>query len=263
MERNIMPYTYSPTGKAYIGHFKEPFKPIVGGYGFQGVLLQDSDRKTVQCAGCGGWYSFLGHHIRTCLKITVREYKEKYGLNYTTGLISDELAKIRRDSYYKNIDKVRLDGSQKPTPMKGVPKPTNYTEKENKFGTCPLQLLTRVVNFIKTNEVIPSSRNRGKNLYAVVNRKYGGFPKALKSWGLPFYSGHGSSFEYTFPDKTSYTLNVKKKESRSHLYRLMLEKCPILKEEDLNKYAVDPLRGKAVNFTSSIESTNERSVVFK
>jgi hypothetical protein len=243
-EENIIHYPSSPTKEAYVGHFKRPFQPIKDGYGFVGVLLQDSKREVVQCAKCGNWFAFLGAHIKHCLNITVREYKEKYGLNYTTGLISDELAKKRRDAYYINIEKVKVDGKKYLNPLKGKPKPTNYTERENKFGTCPLQLLTRTINFIKANEVLPSSRNRGKNLYAVIRRKYNGFPKALKAWGLPHYSGSGSSFEYIFPDGAREKINTKIKSSRELLYQMMLKKCPVLSAQDLTNYAINPITGK-------------------
>lgn len=46
----IIDYPSSPTGKAYIGIAKEPLMPNKSGYGFEGVLLESSNRKFVQCS---------------------------------------------------------------------------------------------------------------------------------------------------------------------------------------------------------------------
>jgi len=43
----MIDYPDSPTGKAYLGIAKKPLMANVGGYGYQGVLLQDSAREYV------------------------------------------------------------------------------------------------------------------------------------------------------------------------------------------------------------------------
>src|SRR4051794_35493766 len=84
----IIEYPTSPTGRAYVGINKTPFMPAAdNGHGFQGVLAQDEDREFVQCHACGEWKRLIGNkHLESCSGMTVRQYKEKYGLNKDQGL---------------------------------------------------------------------------------------------------------------------------------------------------------------------------------
>ena len=101
--KNIIKYSGAPSGKAYIGVNKEPLMPVKEGYGFQGVLLQDESRQFVQCHNCGEWFkSITGGHLKTCSGLSGREYKQKYGLYLTKGLISDEVHKKFTDNIVLN-----------------------------------------------------------------------------------------------------------------------------------------------------------------
>lgn len=237
-EGKTIEYKQAPTGNAYIGKYKEPLMSLKDGFGFVGVLLQSEDRTKVQCHLCGRWFKALFLHIKVH-EITAREYKEKFGLNYTTGLLSDATAELKRQVYYQNIEACKLPGDswKHANPKKDEPK--RYSEERvNTHGTCALQLLTRTINFINANKTLPTSRNRGKNLYTVIHRKYGSVPGVFKKWGLPSYKIKGSNYTYIFPDKTKLDFNYLVSDERSKLYRIMKEKCPVLKAQDLEPYVV-------------------------
>ena len=87
----LITYEDAPSGKAYIGAAKRPLMVNKTGFGFQGVILQDEDRKIVQCSGCGKWVRLLTtSHTMKCSKMSIGEYKKKFGLNDSTGVVSDE-----------------------------------------------------------------------------------------------------------------------------------------------------------------------------
>lgn len=49
-----------------------------------------------RCEICGQWYRGLGYHISKKHGITTAEYKEKFGLNKTTRLLSKEYIEKKR-----------------------------------------------------------------------------------------------------------------------------------------------------------------------
>jgi len=59
---------------------------------------------------CGGWYKDLARHITRHHKITARAYKEMFGLNYNTSLISEATkaklrAAVQKHKTYVNLEK--------------------------------------------------------------------------------------------------------------------------------------------------------------
>lgn len=245
MQSALIDYKYSPTGKAYVAQYKAPFRPNERGYGYYGVLIQDENREVVECSSCGKWLKWLSPaHLKKCSGMNHREYKMHFGLNLGTALCSDEFAKKRREVYYSNEKRLeKMEEQQKKEnvgdPKKGQEKYISEERKNNK-GSCNLQLLTRTVEFIKANGVLPSSRNRGKNLYSAVARRFGRFPIALKLWGLPYYHGGGSRYTYIFPDDSIIDINHKRTRDREVLFEMIMEKCPVMKAEDLKPFNKKP-----------------------
>ena len=230
----IIKYKDSPTGKAYIGINKTPLMPAASkGFGFQGVLMQDDNREFVQCHACGEWFKKLNcAHLKKCCKLTVRGYKIKYGLRLKQGLISDEDSFVLTKAILKNKEFGKKPSSAmgkmggRLKGRKGFP-----MAYHNRYGTCPLQLKARLIEFIKCNRELPSSRNRGRNIHANLRHRYGNFNKALCVHGFPWLESKGSTMRYHFKDGSVYKYNINQFYDRELLYKMIMKKCPVMRKK--------------------------------
>lgn len=230
-KNKIVPYADSPTGKAYVGINKSPFMPAADdGHGYQGVLIQDEDREFIQCHSCGKWMQKISNlHLKSCSGLTTTQYKEKYGLQKTTGLVSDETSLRLTKAALKN----KFSITQKRNLKKGYPPPKSRShsmEFFNRHGTCPLQLKTRLIEFIKCNRELPSQNNRGRPIYKALRRRYGEYGHALSAHGLPWMKRQGTNMRFSFPDGTVYKYNINQFHDREELFNLIMEKCPVMHE---------------------------------
>ncbi len=235
----LIDYPNSPTGKAFIGFAKQPLMPNSNGVGFQGVKLQSENRFLVQCSGCSNWYKQITYlHLKQCCRLSIREYKEKFGLNRGEGLISDVLGNIRA----KHIEKYAAKNSNFYT--KNITNLITYrknydpkhrvtrTQRLNGTGTCPDQLKKNLVQYIHRFNRLPRCGDRiGRDglSYSPYIRSFGSFTNALKSYGLPYRKIYTNYFE--FPDHTIFR---KDENNYMELYYKMVTKCPILTDP---KYA--------------------------
>lgn len=227
----IIDYSDSPTGKAYIGINKSPFMPAAeNGYGYQGLLIQDENRKLVQCHGCGKWHRIITNsHTKSCLGITVQDYKKKYGLFAEKGLVSDETSLKLTKAALKN--KQLIKDKQFIAKSVSVPNKTGHKhpmEFFNRHGTCPLQLKERLYDFIRTNRELPAQGNKGSKIYKALKRRYGSWGHALQSHGLPYFKRTGTTYLYVFADGTKYKFNINQHYNREELYHLLMKKCQVL-----------------------------------
>jgi hypothetical protein len=226
MSTCYIPYASSPTGSAYIGTAKRPLMQNEEGYGFQGVLLQDEKHEKVQCSGCGEWFAKITpRHLQSCCALSIPEYKVKFGLKSSQGLISDSLSRKLSELSIKhgNLKPENLDGKRYRS--RGQTRRT-CRQTENLYATCPEQLKQALYEFIKSNHYLPTQRNRGSALYKTLVRRYGNFSKALEAHGLPSYHRRGTNMHYIFPDATEYSYNLRRFFDREVLYNLIMSKCP-------------------------------------
>ncbi len=63
-------------------------------HGRPGILADDGER--AQCHICGDYFGNLGGHVSQVHGVTPDEYKERFGLNATTGLIGPALKALRQ-----------------------------------------------------------------------------------------------------------------------------------------------------------------------
>lgn len=220
-------YEDAPTGKAYIGIAKAPLMPNENGIGYQGVLLQDETRQFVQCSGCGKWAkSITSVHTKKCTGLSVKEFRAKFGLNLTQGLISDSTSARLTENALKNKESVgRFEGCR--GKRGGGRKRTR--QQENEHGTCPEQVKDRLYRFIVENHELPRNDNRGRAIYKVIWNRHHAFGRALGHYGLPTLERIGTRYKYTFPDHTVYSYNINQMYDREALYEMMIDKCPVLK----------------------------------
>lgn len=219
--------------KVYIGTAKQPL--MKAGYGFNGVLAQDEHRQLVQCHACKEWLIQISpKHLKRCSGLTTREYKKQYGLNYTQALISDAEAYKRTQRVLCDAFTQRSGHFDKETQInagkKGAitNKKRTSMQKYNSTGTCPLQLKTQLIEFIKCNRELPSKYNRGRKLFENLTNRYGSISNAYQEIGLPTFEKQGTNHIYTFADGMQYKINVTKMHDRNILYELLLSKCKVL-----------------------------------
>lgn len=239
----IIDYAESPTGKAYIGIAKQPLIKLKKGHGFDGVLVQTDDRLLVQCHNCGEWRKHLSTHLKKCCKLTAKEYKRKYGLLMGTGLLSDaqsmentkhilkqtaHMKKWRKNP--KNKKRMAATNAKGREMARRAKKELGLSMQQmNNRGTCPLQVKTRVIEFIHANKELPSSANRGKSLHQILRKRFGTFQEAMYEYGLPEWERgtYGERF-YKFPCGTVHSYNTRDMPQRDMFYQLMVQKCPVL-----------------------------------
>lgn len=158
----------------------EPYKALENGFGYQGVLLRDTQNDLLQCHICGVWKSGLAHHLRLH-KITADQYREKFELPVSCPLMNNKmlnrLSELGRSKEWKE----RLKKATRNTTMhKNLHKRKWRSYKrlshENKYGTCPEQLVRRYLIVADRIGHEPSDNELRKYdhaAYAAISHKYG------------------------------------------------------------------------------------------
>lgn len=86
---------------------KAPF--VFSGMSVLGAIEYDSDEDLLRCHECGNWYGSLASHISLGEhdNMTVREYKQRHGLNYKTALLCFRQRAMRSTVARKHLPQVR------------------------------------------------------------------------------------------------------------------------------------------------------------
>jgi hypothetical protein len=233
----LVDYKESPTGKAYIGIAKRPIVPNKTGHGFIGVLLQNEKRNRVQCSICGKWLDQLSGTHLTSHRMNSEQYKTMFGLNITTGLVSDTNS-WKRSSYMTGV---AHHSFKKGNPFLGELQRNGRQrteEEKNSRGVCDEQLKARTLDYILKHKKLPSTLNHGNNRHEpswvmhTARRRFGTYNNALEVWGLPTRHKVKGGMLYLFHDKTE--LIIKRfagYEVYENLFNLMMMKC-----DELRKY---------------------------
>lgn len=174
----------SPSGYVNIGKYIPPFEKNPTGYGFKGVLIEDSKTGKIQCSICGGWYEILNSHLTNIHKITDEDYKIKFGLLKSTALRSKRLRLIQSENMIrlrKSNPKYRTcfkrnnewAGNRKDKPK--------AVESQNKYGVCRLQLIERILELKKelgkTPTLIDLKERYGDTLITNLHERFGSYIK--------------------------------------------------------------------------------------
>lgn len=229
--KDLKDYDNSPTGKVYTGVAKEPLMENKSGHGYQGVLLQDETRQFVQCSNCGEWFKKISvKHLEKCSNgeiESVNDYKERFGLLKTTGLVSDETSLRLTENALKNKVSIGRRAGTRRGRNGGLMQKGKYStrEYENKFGTCPKQLKARLKEFILQNRELPNSHNKGGALAKALWKKFGGVAKAMKHYKLPTMERYGTTYLWKFPNGNVYKYNINKFNDREEVFQKMIEQC--------------------------------------
>lgn len=188
-------------------HYKEPLKVVDGGFGYQGALLSTIDGTQVQCHICGELFADVGRHAISSHKEivpTVRDYKERFGLAYSTALISEserdrrKMLMIKQWSRYTPEQRDRLRARIRKAAKKWHEaraahkrrQPKITLETKNKRGTCPDQLLEKVNKCAADLGHTPSKAEfidycKGSQRYVhLISATFGSWTEAVKLAGL-------------------------------------------------------------------------------
>lgn len=171
-----------PDGVSY----KKPFYEVPNGYGYEGVLLVDKDTNELQCHICGQWWRGLSTHLQKKHKLTQREYKDTYGLDYQTALISEDLREQRIQDMTPAFIQARKKGLEKSretistAPHNGSKRMLSL-ERMNRQGSCELQVMNELEKISKklgrqpyVHEMI---NDKGTNISKRARARFGSIDK--------------------------------------------------------------------------------------
>lgn len=149
-----------------------------------------------------------------------------------TGLVSDETSLRLTKACLKNKEGMQRFKKKRYVGAMGKGNTAGKTtEYQNRHGTCPLQLKTRLIEFIKCNRELPARGNKGRSIYKALTNRYGSWGHALAANGLPWFKRVGTTYRYAFSDGTVYKYNINQFYDREKLYNLIMEKCPVMHED--------------------------------
>lgn len=187
--RKEMEYEQAPSGYVTLYNYKEPFMSFKDGYGYQGVLLFDGASDKVQCHFCGEWYETLGHHLQREHNMRAHEYKKEVGLNHKTALIGEKFrAKLiasGNEARRKNLrDNTGRTVSKETRAKISKSVLERRLEKRNLTGTCPEQLIDRLLKLYA--ELGDQMSSKKVPFIEAVVRTYGSYINACKIAGIPY-----------------------------------------------------------------------------
>jgi hypothetical protein len=100
-----------PKGTASYNLYKlhPPFKKLVDGHGYPGVILERATDGRLQCHICGDWYEDLARHVQWQHRMKSAEYKNKFELRLKDVLLSRQIRKKLKEAATtpQNIERCR------------------------------------------------------------------------------------------------------------------------------------------------------------
>ena len=184
-------------------NYKEPLKeiPPEEGIGWYGTLAMDVKTGKVQCHLCGDFLESLPGHIFNTHKIKTREYREKFGLAYSTALVSESqrmklkektlqwLASMTEEEKREYIENAKRAGRVNAKKSRGTLGLKKTLEQMNKEGSCPDQTLDEIRKVKEEIGHIPSKGEfiqfKGSQRYVhLAYKHFGSWKKAIEMCGF-------------------------------------------------------------------------------
>ena len=192
----------SPSGYATIGKYIPPFEKNNTGFGFKGVLIEDSKSGKIQCSVCGKWFEQLATHLGHIHNIDTIQYKRRFGLLSSTALKtkrmrliqSKVMVELRKKN--KNNRYTFQRGNIQSANRKGKPK---AVESKNKYGVCQLQVIERVNELAKelgkTPTLIDLKERYGAGMMSLIHSRYKSYIGYCQTIGIePGFSNHNPKY---------------------------------------------------------------------
>jgi hypothetical protein len=200
-----------PETEAVLHEYKEPLRPVEGGFGYLGTLSYDKDLEWTQCHICGFFYKHLGKHIRALHDLTSDEYKEKFGIEKSTSLFATNtrsryVAAFAAKSSLERLEIIeRLQRSAKERyastgNMAGSVDRSRPRRLEwyNKRGNCPDQIIDKILRLKERLQRTPTSQEftneYGRGFTKAAAHHFGTWTEAVKTAGLNPVGRHGRAW---------------------------------------------------------------------
>lgn len=171
--------------------YKEPLAKVQSGFGYYGCLSGTSDKEKIQCHVCGKLFKDLNFHLKVH-DIPVKDYKQKYGLASSTKLISPVMKQQRREKFmetftFEKREKYRAMACKAwvASEKKGGANRKLSLETKNKRGSCPDQIIAKIIETTKKLGHVPSLQEFmrepfGDRYWHLIRRTYKTWNNALK-----------------------------------------------------------------------------------
>ena len=196
-------YKDAPSGSINIGKWVPPFKKVKGGFGFVGVIAEDTKTGQLQCHHCGKWYQQLQTHMIKH-KLNGESYRAKYGLLSSTALKSKRIRLIHSKTCRASIKAGKMNKGN--IGGYGFKKRNIYAanrkgkktgeEAKNRHGVCDLQIMSKIMKLSKklgkTPSLIDIKKEYGQGIISIMHSRYGSYIKYCKNTLnlTPCYSSH-------------------------------------------------------------------------
>ncbi len=180
-------------------NYKEPLKriPESEGIGWYGTLAADVKTGKVQCHLCGEMRESLPGHIFSTHKMKTRDYREKFGLAYTSALVSENqrlrlkeqtlawLKAMTPEEREAHTQRIKDNGWRYGQMRKTTFQPKKTVEGMNKDGSCPDQTLQAIIDAKNELGHVPSKRefidHKGSQRYVhLAYKHFGSWTKAVQ-----------------------------------------------------------------------------------
>lgn len=208
-KENKIKFDQAPSGYINIEKWEPPFMPVSTGFGFIGVLAEDSESGLLQCHECGRWLQQLPTHYTAKHGMTGEQYRKKFGLFVHTALKSKRIRLIQS----KVISKLQKEGkmqvgnsngygfkkkNKESANRKGKPK---ALESRNSYGVCDLQIMTKIISLGrkigKTPTLTDVKDEYGGGIITIMHNRYGSYVKYCRDYLKmePNFSTHNPRFK--------------------------------------------------------------------
>lgn len=219
-KQNKIKYSQAPSGYINIEKWVPPFLKVEGGFGFMGVLAEDSKSGLLQCHECGKWFQQLPSHYAQRHGMTGVEYKDKFGLLMGTALKSKRIRVLQSKVIQglQKAGKMGVGNSLGKSPMvkgnkyagnrKGIKK---AMESQNSYGVCDLQIITKIQALARKLGKTPSlnelKEEYGQKLLSVMYMRYGSYIKYCRE-NLHMEPNRSTGNPWSKKQWRDYLLNV-------------------------------------------------------
>ena len=183
-------YPQAPSGFINIEKWEPPFASVSQGFGFMGVLAEDSESGKLQCHECGQWFEQLPTHYSIKHGMSGKDYRKKFGLLDSTALKSKRIRLIQSQvmidfratgdkRFLRKFKRNNVEAANR----KGKPK---AVESQNKYGVCDLQIMTKIISLGKELGKTPTlcdvKNKYGNSMMSLLHQRYGSYIKYCRDY---------------------------------------------------------------------------------
>lgn len=202
LRNNALP----PDTEATFSAYKEPLTASPTGFGYLGCIAYDKNETHTQCHICGWFFKSVGHHVNQQHDISTEEYRERFGLIRGKSLVATNTRKnyLRRwqelspEERQRRIKELKNTAGRNHGVNRAKPK---SLEKKNLEGTCPDQLLDKILKLKEKLGHTPTKTEFEREYRRdtkIVGRTFGSWTESLRVLGMsPRIGGHPAYSEET------------------------------------------------------------------